>query len=104
MKQSGACGTFPGMTTTDHRRTAALAILASAEGPLTAKQIRGRLEALGHGCAYGDAARALLTLVGRGLVETRADTILGTRSRIFWPTQLGRREADSLEEQRIDGV
>lgn len=91
------------MTTTEHRRAAALAILASADGPLTAQQIRGRLTALGHYCAYGDAAHALLTLVGRGLVDTRADTILGARSRIWWPTSLGRVEAETAE-QRIDGV
>lgn len=91
------------MTTTEHRRAAALAILASSSGPLTAQQVRGRLVALGHSCLYGDAAHVLVTLTGRGLVETRADTILGTRSRIWWPTALGRREAE-LAESRLDGV
>lgn len=93
------------MTTTEHRLNAALAIIASADGPLTPREIAGRLTALGHTCDRSAARRLGLHLEARGLLERILLNWPGRGERsIFWPTQLGRREAEALESQRIDGV
>lgn len=92
------------MTTIEHRSAAALAILADAAGPLTGRIVRARLVGLGHDVGYAETATALTRLVRLGLLDTRADTLAGTRSRIFWPTTDGRLEAEILQSQRIEGV
>lgn len=93
------------MTTIEHRRAATLAILADATGPLTPREIAGRLSGLGHSCERFAAKRYLEALVGRGLAERYDLAAAGFYpARMYWPTILGRREALELESQRIDGV
>lgn len=92
------------MTTIEHRRAATLAILADATGPLTPREIAGRLSGLGHPCERIAARRYLEALVGRGLAERLIAPSMDLGNRIYWPTMLGRREALDLESQRIDGV
>jgi Transcriptional regulator PadR-like family len=70
-----------------------LRALRDAQGPLTVNAIATRIYER-HGGVVPSAAlyarlRRLETL---GLVETYAETIGGVRSRIYWPTTLGREE------------
>lgn len=93
------------MTSSEHRIEASLAILADATGPLTPHAVGARLTALGHDADRMAAKRYLERLVHRGLAERRVDTFPGCYSaRIYWPTQLGRAEAQALEDSRIEGV
>lgn len=92
------------MTTNEHRLEAALAILADAHGPLTASAVGARLQALGHTVDRMHARRLLERLVGRGLAERLIAPSMDLGNRIYWPTSLGRREAQALEASRIEGV
>jgi repressor of nif and glnA expression len=93
------------MTTNEHRLEAALAILADANGPLTPSGVAARLQALGHTVERMHARRLLERLVGRGLAERfDAGAIRYAGNRIYFPTKLGREEAQALEASRIEGV
>lgn len=68
--------------------------LATAQGPLTIREIAERLSARHHGVVTTTTVRTrLMRLYGLGLVLTYAETIGGVRSRFYWPTPLGRQEA-----------
>lgn len=94
------------MTTNEHRLDATLAILADASGPLTPREVTGRMRGLGHLIERDHARRLLNRLVARGLaLSFGCGPIFGQYpSRMFWPTELGRSEAASLEDSRIEGV
>ncbi len=92
------------MTTNEHRLEAALAILVDATGPLTASAVAARLQGLGHSCERMLARRLLERLVGRGLAERLVAPSMDLGNRIYWPTTLGRTEAQTLEDSRIEGV
>lgn len=91
------------MTTIEHRQAAILAILADATGPLTPREVAGRMTALGHDVPFQAATRYLDRLAATG----HADRIrLGSPgcAPIYWATSAGRLRAASLEAQRIEGV
>lgn len=95
------------MTTNEHRLDATLAILADASGPLTIRATHGRLAALGHTLEPSSVRRLLERLVHRGLAERMISPAgMGNLqgNRIYWPTILGRSEAQDLEASRLDGV
>lgn len=96
--------TLRGMTQ-EHRLDAALVILADARGPLTPRELAGRLTALGHACPRAAARRLLERLAARGLAE-RYDLVLAGfyPARIYWPTELGRRDAEQLERSPHRGA
>lgn len=92
------------MTTNEHRLDAALAILADASGPLTVNATHGRLKALGHELQPASVRRLLERLVYRGLAAQLRAPSMDQGNRIYWPTTLGRSEAQALEASRIEGV
>lgn len=75
-----------------------LYLLVRRDGPLTVKEVAAGLSALHGGVVlYGQVAPKLKRLVALGYAETMHETLLGHRSRIYWPTPEGRR---ALDDQR----
>lgn len=76
-----------------------IGILAS-RGPATLANITGHAYALGHPLHAEELTSSLDALVERGLAETRTDTFAEHSSTIWWPTMLGRAQAEIDAQER----
>lgn len=65
----------------------ALRTLRNARGPLTAAEVRGRIQQRHRGIVlHADVYNRLARLCALGLAASRVDTHGSATSRIYWPT------------------